>query len=61
MESMTGYTFTPFMRYSTSERLLIAHGKKGPTSLSVCSERHWQNGVKEIENVYIRLQRDSNP
>ena len=33
MESTTGYTFTTFVRYFTSERLIIAHGKKGPTAL----------------------------
>ena len=27
MESTTGYTFTLFVRYITSERLIIAHGK----------------------------------
>ena len=24
--------------------------KKGPTAFSVCSERHWQSGVKEIQS-----------
>ena len=32
MESTTGYTFTPFVRYFTSERLLIAHDKKEGTN-----------------------------
>ena len=40
MDSTTGYTFTPFVRYFNSERLIIAHGKKGPTAVSVSSERH---------------------
>ena len=53
MESMTGYTFTPFMIYFTSERLIIAHGKKGPTAFSVSSERHWQSGVKECFNTLL--------
>ena len=60
MESMTGYTFTPFVRYFTSERLIIAHGKKGPTAFSVSSEKHWQSGVKEIAKVSERPQWDSN-
>ena len=33
MESTTDYTFTPFVRYFTSERLIIAHGKNGPTAV----------------------------
>ena len=41
MESTTGYTFTPFVRYFTSERLINAHDKKGPTAFSFSSERHW--------------------
>ena len=61
MESMTSYTFTPFVRYFTSERLIIAHGKKGPTAFSVSSERHWQSGIKEISKVSKRPQGDSHP
>ena len=55
-----GYKFTPFVRCFTSEQLIIAHGKKGPTAFSVASEKHWQSGVKEIAKVSERLQRDSN-
>ena len=40
MDSATGYTFTSFMSYFASERLIIAYGKKGPTAFSVSSERH---------------------
>ena len=54
MESMTGYTFTPFVRYLTSERLIIAHGKKGPTALVSLPK-----SVKEIAKVYKRPQWDS--
>ena len=60
MESTTGYTLTPFVRSFTSERLIIAHSKKGPTAFSVSSERPWQSGVKEIAKVSKRLQWDSN-
>ena len=56
MESMTGYTFTPFVRYLTSERLIIAHGKKGPTALVSLPK-----SVKEIAKVYKRPQWDSKP
>ena len=62
MESTTGYTFAPFVRSFTSERLIIAHGKKGPTAFSVSSgKKHWQSGVKEIAKVSERPQWDSNP
>ena len=61
MEPATGYTFTPFVRYVTSEGLIIAHRKKGPTAYIVSSERHWQSGVKEIVKVSKRHQGDSNP
>ena len=59
----TGYTFrpTPFVRYVTSERLKMAHGKKGPTAYSVSSERHWQSGIKEIAKVSKRPYWYSNP
>ena len=56
MEYTTGYTFTPFVTYFTSERLIIAQGKKGPTAFSVSSERHWQSGVNEIAKVSKRPQ-----
>ena len=59
VESTAGYTFTPSVGYFTSERLIIAHGKKGPTAFSVSSERHWQSGVKEIANVSNRPQWDA--
>ena len=55
MESTTGYAFTPFVRSFTSERLIIALGKKGPTAFSVSSERPWQSGVKEISKVYSAI------
>ena len=61
MESTTGDTFAPFVRCFTSERFIIAHGKKGPTAFSVSSGKHWQSGVKEIAKVSERPQRDSNP
>ena len=61
MESTTGDTFAPFVRCLTSKRLIIAHGKKGPTAYSVSSEKHWQSRVKEIAKVSERPQRDSNP
>ena len=54
MEFTTGYTFTPFVRYFTSERLIFAHGKKGATVFSASSERHRQSGVKEIAKVSER-------
>ena len=60
MESTAGYTFAPFVRYFTSERLKIAHGKKEPTAFSVSSEKHWQSGVKENAKVSERPQWDSN-
>ena len=41
-ESTTGYTITPFVSYFTSERLIIARGKEGPTAFSVSSEKHWR-------------------
>ena len=56
MESTTGYTFAHFVRSFTSERLIIAHGKKGPTAFSVSAEKHWQSGVKEIAKVFERPQ-----
>ena len=49
------------VRYFTSERLIIAHDKTGPTAFSVSSERHWQSWVKEIAKVSKRPQWDSNP
>ena len=61
MESTTGYTSTQFVRYFTSERLIIAHDKKGPTAFSVTSEKHWQCGVKEIAKYSKRPQCNSNP
>ena len=60
MDYMTQVTHLPSVSYFTSEWLIIAHGKKGPTTLSVSSERNWQKGVKEIAKVSKQLQRDSN-
>ena len=47
METTTGYTITPcgaFISPGIDTRL------KGPTvfSIPVCSERHWQSGVKKL-------------
>ena len=53
MESTTGYTFTPFVRSFTSERLIIAYGKERPPAFSVSFERHWQSGVKEIAKFSV--------
>ena len=61
MESTTGYTFTPFVRYFTSERLIIAHGKKGPTALVSLPKDTGKVGVKEIAKVLKRPKWDSNP
>ena len=49
MESTTGYTFAPFVRYFTSERLIMAHGKKEPAAFSVTFERHWQSGKSKLQ------------
>ena len=60
MESTTGYTFTPFLRCFTSEGLIIAHGKKGPTALCLFRKTLAKWG-KEIAKVSEWPQRDSNP
>ena len=59
MESSTGYISTPFVGYFTSERLIMAHGKKVPTAFNVSPERHWHSWVKEIAKVSKRHQWDS--
>ena len=61
IESTTGYTFTPFVRYFTSERLIIAHGKKGPTALVSLPKDTGKVGVKEIAKVLKRPKWDSIP
>ena len=48
MDSTTGYTFAPFVRYFTSERLIIAHGKNGPTALVYPPKDTGKVGVNEI-------------
>ena len=61
MDSTTGYTFTPFVRYFTSERLIIAHGKKRPTVLVSLPKDTGKVDEKEIAKVLKRPQWDSNP
>ena len=50
MESTTGYTFTNVVRYFTSEWLIIAPCKKGPTAFIVSSEKHWQRKSQKFPN-----------
>ena len=55
MESTTGYIFTPFVRYFTSERLIIniiAHSKKGPTALVSLPKDIGKVGVSFLCNLF---------
>ena len=60
-ESTTGYTFTPFVRYFTSEWLIIAHGKKGPTAFSVSVRKTLAKWGKGNCKSCKQPQWDSNP
>ena len=53
----TNDPFTPFEKYFTSERLIIAHGNNGKVS----SERHLQVGQRKLTKVSKWPQWDSNP
>ena len=51
MESMTRYTFTPFVGYVLLP-LAYTTDRKGPTVSSVSSERHWQSGIRKIARTF---------